>query len=157
MIVATLLSVLGIFALCQPTAGRHRAALLFALPTLMFTMTSDRLDDQWYYMGAALTDSLTIILLSCLVATDKLTVQLMVFSALSMCFNLVGLVMYETYHSPTIYNALFIALYTGVIIALADRRGGSDVGMDKHGGGCPSRRRNDNSGSPIDRQGGTKI
>lgn len=157
MIVAALLSVLGIFALRQPTAGRRKAALLFAIPTLMFAMTSDRFDDQWYYMGAALTDSLTIILLSCLVAIDKLTVQLMIFSALSMCFNLVGLVMYETYHSPTIYNALFIALYIGVIITLADRRGGSDVGMGEYGGECPSRRRNDNSGSSIDRQGGTKI
>jgi hypothetical protein len=81
-------------------------------------------------MGAALIDSITIILLSWLVATDKLAVRLMILSAISMSLNIVGLGMYEMYQPSTIYDALFIALYVGVIVVLADQEG-SNVGMGR--------------------------
>lgn len=128
MIVSALLCVIGIFAWCQPSAIRRKTAILFATPTLLFALISGLLNDQWYYMGAALTDSLAIILLSSIVAIDRLVVRLMILSAVSMSLNILGLTMYEMYQPSTIYNALFITLYIGVVIALADQEG-SNVGI----------------------------
>jgi hypothetical protein len=128
MIVTVLLCVIGIFAWCQPTAARRRTALIFATPTLVFTLFGGLLDDEWYYVCAALTDSLAIILLSSLVTIDRLAVRLMILSAVSMSLNVAGLAMYEMYQPSTIYDALFIALYIGVVIALADQEG-SNVGI----------------------------
>jgi hypothetical protein len=128
MIVSVLLCVIAIFAWCQPSAARRRTALIFAAPTLAFTLVSGLFDDQWYYINAALTDSLAIILLSSLVVIDRLAVRLMILSAVSMSLNVVGLAMYEMYQPSTIYDALFIALYAGVVIALADQEG-SNVGI----------------------------
>lgn len=128
MIVAALLCVLGIFTWCQPSAARRKTAFLFVTPTLVFALVSGLLSDRWYYMGAALTDSLTIILVSWLVVADKLAVRLMILSAVSMSLNVVGLAMYEMYQPSTIYDALFIALYVGAIVTLADQEG-SNVGM----------------------------
>ena len=130
MIVSVLLCVIGIFAWCQPSAVRRKTAFLFAIPTLLFALVSGLLNDQWYYMGAALTDSLAIILLSSLVGIDRLVVRLMILSAVSMSLNIVGFAMYEMYQPSTIYDALFIALYIGVVIALADQEG-SNVGMGR--------------------------
>jgi hypothetical protein len=130
MIISVLLCVIGIFTWCQPSAARRRTSFLFAMPTLVFTLMSGPLSDEWYYMGAALIDSITIILLSWLVATDKLAVRLMILSAISMSLNIVGLGMYEMYQPSTIYDALFIALYVGVIVVLADQEG-SNVGMGR--------------------------
>lgn len=128
MIVSVLLCVMGIFTWCQPSAARRKTALLFVAPTLTFTLVSGLLSDRWYYMGAALTDSLATILLSWLVVADKLAVRLMILSAVSMSLNIVGLAMYEMYQPSTIYDALFVTLYIGVIITLADQEG-SNVGM----------------------------
>lgn len=128
MTLAALLCVMGIFTWCQPTAARRNAALLFIIPTIVHSLISGSFSDRWYYLSAVMADSFAIILLSCLVAVDKLTVRLMIFSALSMCLNVVGLIMYEAYQPSTIYDALFITLYAGVIIALADQEG-SNVGM----------------------------
>ena len=128
MIVSVLLCVIGIFAWCQPSAARRKTAFLFATPTLLFALIAGLLNDQWYYMGAALTDSLAIILLSSFVVIDRLAVRLMILSAVSMSLNVVGLAMYEMYQPSTIYDALFIALYIGVVIALADQEG-SNVGI----------------------------
>jgi hypothetical protein len=132
MIVSVLLCVMGIFAWCQPSAARRKTAFLFATPTIAFTCVSGLLSDQWYYMGAALIDSLTIILLSWLVVIDKLAVRLMILSAVSMSLNVAGLMMYEMYQPATIYDALFITLYIGVIIALADQEC-SNVGTGRAG------------------------
>jgi hypothetical protein len=128
MIVSVLLCVIGIFAWCQPSVARRKTAFLFAIPTLLFALIAGLLNDQWYYMGAALTDSLAIILLSFFVTIDKLAVRLMILSAVSMSLNVVGLAMYEMYQPSTIYDALFITLYVGVVIALADQEG-SNVGI----------------------------
>lgn len=127
MILAALLCMMGIFAWCQPSAVRRKTAFLYVTPTLLYAMFSGWLDDQWYYIGAALTDSLAIILLSFLVVVDRLTVRLAILSAASMCLNFVGLVLYEAYQPSTIYDALFIALYVGAVVALADQEG-SNVG-----------------------------
>jgi hypothetical protein len=127
MIVSVLLCVIGIFAWCQPSAARRKTAFLFATPTLAFTLFGGLLSDEWYYVCAALTDSLAIILLSFFVTIDKLAVRLMILSAVSMSLNVVGLAMYEMYQPSTIYDALFIALYIGVVITLADQEG-SNVG-----------------------------
>lgn len=132
MIVSVLLCVIGIFALCQPSAARRKTALLYAIPTLAFTLVSGLLSDEWYYMGAALIDSLTIILLSWLVVVDKLAVRLMILSAVSMSLNVVGLAMYEMHQPSTFYDALFIALYIGVIIAIVDQEC-SNVGTGRAG------------------------
>jgi len=132
MIVSVLLCVIGIFAWCQPSAARRRTALIFATPTLLFTLFGGLLDDEWYYVCAALTDSLAIILLSSLVTIDRLAVRLMILSAVSMSLNVAGLAMYEMYQPSTIYDALFIALYIGVVIALANQEG-SNVGIRRAG------------------------
>jgi len=121
MIVSVLLCVIGIFAWCQPSAARRKTAFLFATPTLIFALIGGLLSDEWYYVCAALTDSLAIILLSFFVTIDKLAVRLMILSAVSMSLNVVGLAMYEMYQPSTIYDALFIALYIGVVITLADQ------------------------------------
>lgn len=152
MTVAALLCVIGIFTWCQPSAARRKAALIFIVPTVIHSLASGSLSDRWYYLSAALTDSFAIILLSCLVAVDKLTVRLMIFSALSMCLNLVGLIMYEMYQPATIYDALFIALYAGVIIALADQEG-SNVGMGRTDKLRPGRLRNGGASVRISHQG----
>ena len=81
----------------------------------------------------------------------------MMLSLMSICFNLVGLVMYNMCQSPTFYNALFIALYAAVIIALADRRGGSNVGMVGHTGVHPRRRGNDYTVDGTNNKGDTKV
>lgn len=128
MIVSVLLCVMGIFTWCQPSAARRKTAFLFVTPTLTFAVVSGLLSDEWYYIGAALTDSLAIILLSWLVVIDRLAVRLMILSAVSMSLNVAGLAMYEMYQPSTIYDALFVALYIGVIITLADQEG-SNVGM----------------------------
>lgn len=128
MIVSVLLCVIGIFAWCQPSAARRKTAFIFATPTLAFALFAGLLGDEWYYVIAALTDSLAIILLSFFVVPDKLTVRLMILSAVSMSLNIVGLAMYEMYQPSTIYDALFVALYIGVIMALADQEG-SNVGI----------------------------
>jgi hypothetical protein len=132
MIISVLLCVIGIFAWCQPSAARRRTAFMFATPTILFTLVSGLLSDQWYYIGAALTDSLTIILLSFFVTIDKLAVRLMILSAVSLSLNVVGLAMYEMHQPSTIYDALFIALYIGVVIALADQEC-SNVGIRRAG------------------------
>lgn len=156
MTLAALLCVMGIFTWCQPTVARRKSAYIFIVPTVIHSLVSGSFDDQWYYLSAALTDSFAIILLSCLVAVDKLTVRLMIFSALSMCLNLIGLVMYEMYLPSTIYDALFIALYAGVIIALADQEG-SNVGMGGADRLLPRRLRNDRASVRISHQGDQKI
>src|SRR6185503_12087873 len=101
MIVSVLLCVIGIFAWCQPSAARRKASFIFAIPTLAFALFSGKLGDEWYYVIAALTDSLAIILLSFFVVPDKLTVRLMILSAVSMSLNIVGLAMYEMYQPST--------------------------------------------------------
>lgn len=141
MIVSALLCVMGIFAWCQPSAARRKTAFIFATPTLLFALFGGLFSDEWYYVCAALTDSLAIILLSSLVTIDRLAVRLMILSAVSMSLNVVGLAMYEMYQPSTIYDALFITLYIGVIIALADQEG-SNVGIGGADRLCPGDLRN---------------
>jgi hypothetical protein len=156
MIVPVLLCLIGIFAWCQPSAARRKTALLYATPTLMFTLVSGLLSDEWYYMGAALIDSLTIILLSWLVVVDKLAVRLMILSAISMSLNIVGLVMYEMHQPATFYDALFIALYIGVIIAIVDQEC-SNVGMGGAGRLHPGSLRNAGSSIHASHQSDSQI
>ena len=156
MIVPVLLCVIGIFAWCQPSAVRRKTAFLFATPTLLFALVSGLLSDRWYYMGAALTDSLTIILLSFFVTIDKLTVRLMILSAVSLSLNVVGLAMYEMHQSSTIYDALFIALYIGVVIALADQEC-SNVGTGRAGRLHPGGLRDADSSLRVSHQSDPKV
>lgn len=156
MIVAVLLCVIGIFAWCQPSAARRKTAILFASPTLLFTIVSGLFSDEWYYIGAALTDSLTIILLSFFVTIDKMAVRLMILSVVSMCLNIAGLTMYEMYQPATIYDALFIALYVGVIIAMADQEG-SNVGMGGADRLHPGGLRNADSSFRVSHQSDSQV
>lgn len=157
MIVPALLCVIAIFTWCQLSAARRVTAFLFAAPTIALTLVSGHFNDHMYYISAALTDSLIIILLAWFITASKLAVQLMVISLISMCLNLVGLMIYKMHQSPTIYNALFMVLYTGVVFVLADRRSGSNVGMGGIVGVCFRRRRHDYPSHRINHRGDSQV
>lgn len=128
MIITLLLCALAVMAVSQPTRMRRNTALLYVIPTIVFAFASTDLGDRWYYIGAALTDLFTIILISFVVPLTRLSLSLIAIATLSVIGNLVGMLLWYMSVPAMAYNMFFLALYVGALAALHEKDG-THVGM----------------------------
>lgn len=128
MIITLLLCVLAVMAVTQPTSVRRNTALLYVIPTVAFALGSPDMSDKWYYIGAALTDLFTIILISFIVPLTRLSLSLIAIATLSVIGNLVGMLLWYMSVPAMAYNMFFLALYVGALAALYEKDG-THVGM----------------------------
>jgi len=78
-----------------------------------------------YYIGSALFDLATIIIISRAGSSMALSIQKICVA--SICLNFFGWVMWMLYMPPVMYNSLFIALYIYALFTLI-KRNSLDVG-----------------------------
>ena len=127
MLTAILIVLIGLLSMRHSGENRY-AILLFAIMCGSFQIFHENilyLVGYQYYLGAALIDSLIIVLLS---KTINLTSTIISLQSISLCFiyvNLFGWLIYELYIGPIMYDSLCAALFLAALFESA-RRGKSD-------------------------------
>jgi hypothetical protein len=120
-----LLIVLLVFR--QPTAQRFYAACCFVVPTVLHDFIFAKYDGLLYYGSAALTDSISVALLS-IIGSCKLAYNLQRLCLVSILLNFVGWITWTSFWSPTIYNLSFLALYTTAALLMLRKEKADGVG-----------------------------
>jgi len=110
-------------SVCQPSAERIFAAVVFITFTLVHEVTLSSTTGFTYYGTAALFNLLTILFTSGINPLPKMVLTLHRICLAAILVNAAGWVMWFLYMSPAAYNALFFALYVWVIITLIHRTG----------------------------------
>lgn len=113
-----LLMALGFVAVMQPAGTRRAAACLFVGLTLGFDAFGSDIDGPGYYLAAAATDSLCIVLLGRICIEEDLVDKLQRLCLLSIVLNVGGWLAYEAYLPPSFYDKGFQFFYAYVILLL---------------------------------------
>jgi hypothetical protein len=115
MLTALLLCLIGALQFRPSSAGAAYVVLSIA-----FDYFSDVLPDNYYYLIAALTDLLIIIVIYMCRPTRR-AVRLMTLSSMSIALNCAGWVMLNAGQVPFVYNVLSYALYGAAIYVICTR------------------------------------
>ena len=118
MIVSSLIVVIGICAIFQPTKARKEAALLFICITMLHELLFYDSVGLLYYGTAAFFDGIIIFSTANLTVVSGLTRSIHRISIVSMVFNFSGWIMWRLYLLPSAYNMAFVALYVWAVIVL---------------------------------------
>lgn len=121
MILTAVLIVLVLAAFTQPNAGRMLAACIFSSLTILYGGISAGLVGSEYYIGAAVTDLLILILVSGIYPMPRLVGRLQAICVVSIVLNFLGWSMWFFYLPPFAYDWAFIGLYVYAVYALIAR------------------------------------
>ena len=97
------------------------AAFVFVFVAIVHIAIADTFNDPSYYLSAALFD---LFVVSFLASMDKVTlkiIQLQILSGVSLLTNFIGWGMWFAYLNPTVYNAIFTALYLIALIVITQK------------------------------------
>ena len=120
MIVDWLIAGIVLLSVVQPERSRLYAACLYSVPLLLHNWLCSDLTGLLYYGTAAAVDLFTITAITQLCQPTRLAVRVAKICTLSILANLFGWVIYMLYLPPWSYNAVFIAIYTAVILIMLD-------------------------------------
>jgi hypothetical protein len=119
-----LLAILSIIALASTSRVNMWALTLFTIPSLLFYVVADYIQES-HYIFAALIDLFIIYSLSRIDEPTKLVAYLAIASLASMFINLIGWIIYMMYLEPVFYEMAGVLLYAVVIVlALWDKVNG---------------------------------
>lgn len=113
MVINYLYAALVLAALFRPSVP----SFVYVFCVIMFDVTCGDLDGSLYFPLGALSDLAVIIMLSRLRISSKV-IDMAKISAISIIFNLVGLVFWWLYLPSYLYVHLFYALYAVAFLAL---------------------------------------
>ena len=136
MITSALLIALLVCVALQPTVTRGYVAMLFVVVTMLHEIVGAHLDGLAYYGSAALCDLAIIILTSGIRPIPAMVTRIHLICLASILANAVGWAMWAAYLPPTVYNAAFVVIYLGAVVAML-KKDRSDV----MGGHTPGGRR----------------
>ena len=138
----TLLGLMLIAAVFQPTAIRAYGALMAAVSLVCLDLAYAETDGILYYGSSAVCDLVVVLALSC---TRRVSLMLLRIQCIMLCaivVNLAGFVMWWAYLPPGLYNAAFVVLYSWLLFTLVRGGKASDVGST-----APFRWRSGNRGN----------
>lgn len=126
-----MLNQLLIIALCfislfQPTRQRTLIAMGFSVTCMVHAMVSSYLSDVLYYLTAGYMD-LIILVFVCLLARPTRFIDMVIIVLISsICLNVYGWVLYESFSSPIAYNKAFSCLYLIAIYIFLKKEPGNE-------------------------------
>lgn len=115
------LILLALASAFQPNAGRLLAACIFSTLTILYGGISSGLVGSEYYIGAAMTDLVILILISGVYPMPSLVGRLQAVCIASIVLNFLGWSMWFFYLPPLAYDWAFIGLYVYAVYALVKR------------------------------------
>lgn len=113
-----LLIALALAAILQPSGDRRAAACVFVGAATGYDLLYASLPGETYYLGAAVTAAICIVLLDRLGSSDIVVWALGRLCFASILLNAIGWVAYELYVPAAPYNLLFQIFYFSAIVLL---------------------------------------
>lgn len=114
----TLLVIICIVAIFQPSWDRFTIAMTYAVLCVGHSLVGVELIGFWYYFSAAVFDLAIISLIYAYGSRVRLTDDLINISALSIVLNFYGWLTWYLYQPPLSYNLTMVALYFIAILSL---------------------------------------
>ena len=118
MLFLSIYATMSVISMFQDKCERSYSILVVVFLNAIFFIVMTGNNSAWYFIAAAMTDLLAIILMLPVSDKDRLSKSLSTVCAVSILINVAGCIAWYNFREPTLYNNASIALMVWAIILM---------------------------------------